>query len=67
MYYIYYNNNDNEGLLCQVEDLGLLPVITVRDPRICRLWSRCIKTDFVVPKFKVTVKTTVIIQTSYFK
>ncbi|KAI3372377.1 hypothetical protein L3Q82_022872, partial [Scortum barcoo] len=36
-----------------VEDLGLFPVETVRDPRICRLWSKCNKTDLSVPKFKV--------------
>ncbi|KAM7018090.1 histone-lysine N-methyltransferase SETD1B-A-like [Tautogolabrus adspersus] len=36
-----------------VEDLGLFPVVTVRDPRICRLWSKCIKADLLVPKFKV--------------
>lgn len=39
----------------QVEDLpvGLFPVDTVRDPRICRLWSKCIKADLSVAKFKV--------------
>ncbi|XP_034546920.1 histone-lysine N-methyltransferase SETD1B-like isoform X2 [Notolabrus celidotus] len=36
-----------------VEDLGLFPVDAVRDPRICRLWSKCYKTDLCVPKFKV--------------
>ncbi|XP_060895027.1 histone-lysine N-methyltransferase SETD1B-A-like [Labrus mixtus] len=36
-----------------VEDLGLFPVVTLRDPRICRLWSKFIKTDLLLPKFKV--------------
>ncbi|XP_040928361.1 histone-lysine N-methyltransferase SETD1B-A-like [Betta splendens] len=36
-----------------VEDLGLFPVDTVRDPRICRLWSRSNAIHLVVPKFKV--------------
>ncbi|XP_036000431.1 histone-lysine N-methyltransferase SETD1B-A [Fundulus heteroclitus] len=36
-----------------VEDLGLFPVDTVRDPRVCRLWSKHNKTDLSVPKFKI--------------
>ncbi|KAM4745808.1 histone-lysine N-methyltransferase SETD1B-A-like [Anableps anableps] len=36
-----------------VEDLGLFPVDTVRDPRVCRLWSKYNKTDLLVPKFKI--------------
>ncbi|XP_060951421.1 phosphatidylinositol N-acetylglucosaminyltransferase subunit A-like [Limanda limanda] len=35
-----------------VEDLGLFPVETVRDPRISRLWSRSDQTELSVPKFK---------------
>lgn len=37
----------------QVADLGVFPVAAVRDPRVCRLWSRCDSTDLVVPRFKV--------------
>ncbi|XP_071340239.1 histone-lysine N-methyltransferase SETD1B-A-like [Trachinotus anak] len=44
---------DGQCFNIPVEDLGLFPVDTVRDPRICRLWSKCNKTDLVVPKFKV--------------
>ncbi|KAM9810638.1 histone-lysine N-methyltransferase SETD1B-A-like [Neosynchiropus ocellatus] len=36
-----------------VDDLGLLPVETVKDPRVCRLWSKFNKTDLVIPKFKI--------------
>ncbi|XP_053276268.1 histone-lysine N-methyltransferase SETD1B-A [Pleuronectes platessa] len=36
-----------------VEDLGLFPVETVRDPRVSRLWSRSRETELSVPKFKV--------------
>ncbi|KAM9744610.1 histone-lysine N-methyltransferase SETD1B-like [Menidia menidia] len=36
-----------------VEDLGLFPVDAVRDPRICRLWSKSNKTELLLPKFKV--------------
>ncbi|XP_069555739.1 histone-lysine N-methyltransferase SETD1B-A-like [Brachyistius frenatus] len=36
-----------------VEYLGLFPVDTVRDPRICRLWSKWNNTELLVPKFKV--------------
>ncbi|XP_069380182.1 histone-lysine N-methyltransferase SETD1B-A-like [Paralichthys olivaceus] len=36
-----------------VEDLGLFPVETLRDPRISRLWSKSNKTELSVPKFKV--------------
>ncbi|XP_040010654.1 histone-lysine N-methyltransferase SETD1B-like [Xiphias gladius] len=44
---------DGQHFNIPVEDLGLFPVSTVRDPRICRLWSKCNKTDLLVPKFKV--------------
>nr|XP_020446083.1 histone-lysine N-methyltransferase SETD1B-like [Monopterus albus] len=44
---------DGQYFNIPVEDLGLFPVVTLRDPRICRLWSKCNKTDLVVPKFKV--------------
>lgn len=37
----------------QVQDLGVFPVDTVRDPRICRLWSKYEEADLVVPTFKV--------------
>ncbi|XP_053727795.1 histone-lysine N-methyltransferase SETD1B-A-like isoform X1 [Synchiropus splendidus] len=36
-----------------VDDLGLLPVESVKDPRICRLWRKFNKTDLVIPKFKI--------------
>ncbi|XP_030592728.1 histone-lysine N-methyltransferase SETD1B-A-like isoform X2 [Archocentrus centrarchus] len=44
---------DGQYFNLPVEDLGLLPVVTVRDPRICRLWSKHNKTDLLVPKFKI--------------
>eukprot|EP00064_Thunnus_orientalis_P006597 superscaffoldBa00000694_g6615 len=44
---------DGQCFNLPVEDLGLFPVDTVRDPRICRLWSKCNKTDLLVPKFKI--------------
>nr|XP_046242795.1 histone-lysine N-methyltransferase SETD1B-like isoform X2 [Scatophagus argus] len=46
---------DGQHFNIPVEDLpvGLFPVGTVRDPRICRLWSKSNKTDLVVTKFKV--------------
>ncbi|KAM9858173.1 histone-lysine N-methyltransferase SETD1B-A-like [Aulostomus maculatus] len=44
---------DGEHFNLPVEDLGLFPVDSVRDPRICRLWSKSIKTDLSVPKFRV--------------
>ncbi|XP_077571938.1 histone-lysine N-methyltransferase SETD1B-A-like isoform X2 [Stigmatopora nigra] len=36
-----------------VDDLGLFPVDSVRDPRICRMWSKCVKNDFSLPRFKI--------------
>uniref|UniRef100_UPI0037E801B2 histone-lysine N-methyltransferase SETD1B-like n=1 Tax=Semicossyphus pulcher TaxID=241346 RepID=UPI0037E801B2 len=44
---------DGQYFNIPVEDLGLFPVDTVRDPRICRLWSKSTKTDLSVPKYKV--------------
>ncbi|KAM3611138.1 uncharacterized protein V6R79_013970 [Siganus canaliculatus] len=46
---------DGQHFNIPVEDLpvGLFPVDTVRDPRICRLWSKCNKTELLVAKFKV--------------
>ncbi|KAM9360692.1 histone-lysine N-methyltransferase SETD1B-A-like [Symphorus nematophorus] len=44
---------DGQHFNIPVEDLGLFPVDTVRDPRICRLWSKSSKTDLLVAKFKV--------------
>ncbi|XP_059192383.1 histone-lysine N-methyltransferase SETD1B-A-like [Centropristis striata] len=44
---------DGQQFNIPVEDLGLFPVETVRDPRVCRLWSKSIKTDFLISKFKV--------------
>ncbi|XP_056231274.1 histone-lysine N-methyltransferase SETD1B-like isoform X2 [Seriola aureovittata] len=44
---------DGQYFNIPVEDLGLFPVDTVRDPRICRLWSKSHKSDLSVPKFKV--------------
>uniref|UniRef100_A0A7N8XPE1 Histone-lysine N-methyltransferase SETD1B-like n=1 Tax=Mastacembelus armatus TaxID=205130 RepID=A0A7N8XPE1_9TELE len=42
-----------DGQHFNIPDLGLFPVETVRDPRICRLWSKSNKTNLIVPKFKV--------------
>ncbi|XP_077457807.1 histone-lysine N-methyltransferase SETD1B-A-like [Stigmatopora argus] len=36
-----------------VDDLGLFPVDSVRDPRICRMWSKCVNNDFSLPRFKI--------------
>ncbi|KAK5871200.1 hypothetical protein PBY51_004092 [Eleginops maclovinus] len=44
---------DGQQFNIPVEDLGLFPVETVRDPRVCRLWSKCNKTDLLISKFKV--------------
>ncbi|CAK6950310.1 histone-lysine N-methyltransferase SETD1B-A-like [Scomber scombrus] len=44
---------DGQCFNIPVEDLGLFPVDTVRDPRICRLWSKSNRTDLLVPKFKI--------------
>ncbi|XP_037632594.1 histone-lysine N-methyltransferase SETD1B-like isoform X2 [Sebastes umbrosus] len=44
---------DGQQFNLQVEDLGLFPVETVRDPRVCRLWSKSNKTDLLTSKFKV--------------
>uniref|UniRef100_UPI003AACB00A histone-lysine N-methyltransferase SETD1B-A-like n=1 Tax=Centroberyx gerrardi TaxID=166262 RepID=UPI003AACB00A len=44
---------DGQHFNIPVEDLGVFPVGTVRDPRICRLWSKCDRTDLLVPKFKI--------------
>lgn len=45
--------SDGCCLLRQVEDLGLFPVETVRDPRVSRLWSKCSETQLSIAKFKV--------------
>ncbi|XP_030000084.1 histone-lysine N-methyltransferase SETD1B-like [Sphaeramia orbicularis] len=42
-----------DGLYFNLPDLGLFPLDSVRDPRICRLWSKSNITDLLVPKFKV--------------
>ncbi|XP_027133714.1 histone-lysine N-methyltransferase SETD1B-A [Larimichthys crocea] len=44
---------DGQHFNIPVEDLGLFPVDAVRDPRICRLWSKYNKTELLVAKFKV--------------
>ncbi|XP_035513613.1 histone-lysine N-methyltransferase SETD1B-A-like [Morone saxatilis] len=44
---------DGQCFNIPVEDLGLFPVDAVRDPRVCRLWSKCNETDLLVAKFKV--------------
>nr|XP_057925999.1 histone-lysine N-methyltransferase SETD1B-A-like isoform X2 [Doryrhamphus excisus] len=36
-----------------VDDIGLSPVESVKDPRVCRLWSKCIQTDLEVPRFRI--------------
>ncbi|KAM6943973.1 histone-lysine N-methyltransferase SETD1B-A-like [Lycodopsis pacificus] len=43
---------DGQQFNIPVEDLGLFPVETVRDPRVCRLWSKCTKTDLLISKLK---------------
>ncbi|XP_028312843.1 histone-lysine N-methyltransferase SETD1B-like [Gouania willdenowi] len=42
-----------DGQHFNIPDLGLYPVDTVRDPRICRLWSKSTNNDLLIPKFKV--------------
>ncbi|XP_070820831.1 histone-lysine N-methyltransferase SETD1B-A-like [Chaetodon trifascialis] len=42
-----------DGKHFNIPDLGLFPVDSVRDPRICRLWSKYNKTELLVAKFKV--------------
>ncbi|XP_038143202.1 histone-lysine N-methyltransferase SETD1B-A-like [Cyprinodon tularosa] len=44
---------DGQHFNIPVEDLGLFPVETVRDPRVCRLWSKHNITDLLLPKFKI--------------
>ncbi|XP_055080204.1 histone-lysine N-methyltransferase SETD1B-A-like [Periophthalmus magnuspinnatus] len=44
---------DGERFSIPVDDLGLSAVEDVRDPRICRLWSRSHKINLLRPKFKV--------------
>ncbi|XP_054466087.1 histone-lysine N-methyltransferase SETD1B-A-like [Anoplopoma fimbria] len=44
---------DGQQFNIPVEDLGLFPVETVRDPRVCRLWSKFNKTDLLISKFKL--------------
>ncbi|XP_032433451.1 histone-lysine N-methyltransferase SETD1B-A-like [Xiphophorus hellerii] len=44
---------DGQYFNIPVEDLGLFPVDTVRDPRVCRLWSKYNKTDLLVAKYKI--------------
>ncbi|KAK7933860.1 hypothetical protein WMY93_004756 [Mugilogobius chulae] len=44
---------DGERFSIPVDDLGLFPVEDVKDPRICRLWSRTHKIKLLRPKFKV--------------
>lgn len=54
--WVFHADSDGCCVPQQVEDLpvGLFPVDAVRDPRICRLWSKCSKTDLLVAKFKVS-------------
>ncbi|KAJ3603641.1 hypothetical protein NHX12_028386 [Muraenolepis orangiensis] len=44
---------DGQSFNIPVEDLGLFPVETLRDPRICRLWSQCKSAELAVPQFKI--------------
>ncbi|XP_077378019.1 histone-lysine N-methyltransferase SETD1B-A-like [Festucalex cinctus] len=44
---------DGHDFNIPVDDLGLFPVDAVKDPRICRTWSKCVKTDLSVPRFKI--------------
>lgn len=61
-----FHDSDGWCLRQQVEDLpvGLFPVDTVRDPRICRLWSKCNKTDLLAAKFKVSWSLSVVEEVS---
>ncbi|KAK0152100.1 Histone-lysine N-methyltransferase SETD1B-A [Merluccius polli] len=44
---------DGQSFNIPVDDLGLFPVETLCDPRVCRLWSKCKGTELAVPKFKI--------------
>ncbi|KAM8885096.1 histone-lysine N-methyltransferase SETD1B-A-like [Spinachia spinachia] len=44
---------DGQHFNIPVEDLGLFPVETVRDPRVSRLWSQCSETQLSIAKFKL--------------
>ncbi|XP_049619603.1 histone-lysine N-methyltransferase SETD1B-A-like [Syngnathus scovelli] len=44
---------DGHDFNIPVDDLGLFPVDSVKDPRICRMWSKCVKSDLSVPRFKI--------------
>ncbi|CAL8332699.1 unnamed protein product [Arctogadus glacialis] len=44
---------DGHSFNIPVDDLGVFPVETVRDPRICRLWSKCTSAELAIPKYKI--------------
>ncbi|TDH13392.1 hypothetical protein EPR50_G00057070 [Perca flavescens] len=44
---------DGQHFNLPVEDLGLVPVEAVRDPRICRLWSQSNNVELLLSRFKV--------------
>ncbi|XP_062418405.1 histone-lysine N-methyltransferase SETD1B-A-like [Pungitius pungitius] len=44
---------DGQHFNIPVEDLGLFPVETLRDPRVSRLWSKCSETQLSIAKFKL--------------
>ncbi|XP_038853469.1 histone-lysine N-methyltransferase SETD1B-like [Salvelinus namaycush] len=49
----FYKVYRYDGQHFNMPDLGAFPVDTVRDPRICRLWTKFRDTDLLVPKFKI--------------
>nr|XP_029492914.1 histone-lysine N-methyltransferase SETD1B-A-like [Oncorhynchus nerka] len=49
----FYKVYRYDGHHFNMPDLGAFPVDTVRDPRICRLWTKFRDTDLLVPKFKI--------------
>ncbi|KAM6954470.1 histone-lysine N-methyltransferase SETD1B-A-like [Aplochiton taeniatus] len=44
---------DGQHFNIPVHDLGVFPLDSVRDPRICRLWTKLKQADLQVPRFKV--------------
>ncbi|RVE68468.1 hypothetical protein OJAV_G00092130 [Oryzias javanicus] len=44
---------DGQFFNIPVEDIGLFPISTVKDPRVCRLWSKNTKSDLSIAKFKI--------------
>ncbi|XP_024131428.1 histone-lysine N-methyltransferase SETD1B-A isoform X1 [Oryzias melastigma] len=44
---------DGQFFNIPVEDIGLFPISTLKDPRVCRLWSKNTKSDLSIAKFKI--------------